>query len=1028
MYKILELSDTKIEEVQIQFRKTKKYLLQNIEGFEDDVKKNEFINIFMFQMLIFWNLQKIGFLNNDKNFFLTNFLEIKQKKSSFNSYFEFLIYLLEKTYAHKDRINYNDEFLGNFIIYKPALILKIDSETRKTSLPNISIYTENENQPMNIPLFNLFKNNLNEFNGFIFGGLYENLIIQMKKKISGSYYTPETIASYLCKTTIEHWFLDQVNKEFTNSFKTLDSVIRSSDTKVIKYLNEKLSLVKIMDPAVGTGHFLESAIKVLIEINRKIWRANNDFSCQKSGIIYILLNNVYGVDIDPQVLKIAQTRLFLFIVNQFNLDRAQSIKYSGVSDNLREGNSLLGYTHLPETKQLKLEIFLPNVNHLSVEKSVGIYSEFKENIRDFPNKLALIQKIEEIDSIISKRLFNFQSLKKAILIKNEIFQILKDSLSKNYSMPIQELVNSITNSIKEKLDQQFSQEFGIPLDLLTGVKTLHWVLEFPDIFLKDKRFDIILANPPYLGESGNKEIFRVYAKALQEYYEGKMDLWYLFLHRSLDLMQTNSYSTFITSSYWITASGAMKLRDRIRSDVFLIQYINFNENVVFNNAQGVHTNTLTFKKSMKKNESVECIIFKSTYPVGTDLIEKLPSQKNFVLDQMKLTFQDWDPYFHFLPKKIRLILELMTKNSIKLDNSGFFVKEGIVTGLNKITKKQIKKNNLNNDLNGVGVFILDEENQSDLQVIHSFNKEESNHLKPFYKNSNIRKYRTDIETKKRILYLNRHEISLENLPNIKKHLENFQKPLERSLDNPPYLNRPRTQEIFTSPKIVTPHRSLQNNFAYNSVEWFAAQDVYFILSVEKNYQKLKALHLILNSKLAYFWFFWMGKRKGKQLELFGEPLSFFPIPNELERYQGLSILSEYLSFLHAINELSPEFQRIKNFFQEQISDSLVFEMYFKEDLLNEGFYDTKTLLITKVTDKLIPIDYDQWIKLSDKNNVGIGLTQEEIDHQMILREECLKKIEECYRSIISNSGISELLIQLKELQTIKNIENWENMI
>ena len=89
------------------------------------------------------------------------------------------------------------------------------------------------------------------------------------------------------------------------------------------------------------------------------------------------------------------------------------------------------------------------------------------------------------------------------------------------------------------------------------------------------------------------------------------------------------------------------------------------------------------------------------------------------------------------------------------------------------------------------------------------------------------------------------------------------------------LQWPRSEEIFTGPKIVVPYRSEENAFAYNDTEWFCRSDCYVITQKDRGVA-LGYLVALLNSKLYFQWLFHRGKRKGRMLELFQTPLRKSP--------------------------------------------------------------------------------------------------------------------------------------------------------
>jgi adenine-specific DNA-methyltransferase len=88
-----------------------------------------------------------------------------------------------------------------------------------------------------------------------------------------------------------------------------------------------------------------------------------------------------------------------------------------------------------------------------------------------------------------------------------------------------------------------------------------WQLYFAEVFTEKEGFDVVIANPPYIGEKGHKERFHEVKQAnLGKYYLGKMDLFYFFFHLAFDLGNSRAQVAFITTNYYTTASGAVKLR------------------------------------------------------------------------------------------------------------------------------------------------------------------------------------------------------------------------------------------------------------------------------------------------------------------------------------------------------------------------------------------------------------------------------------------------------------------------------------
>lgn len=446
-----------IEEFYILFKKSREYLLKNISGITEEEKREEFIDNFMMQMLTLWYLQERGFFNNDTNYFITKFKELKQKKlfgEQFKSYYEFLTYFFEKISNNIGKQYREDNTLGKVVVVGPAVFIN-GEHSRAISIPDKCFYKEGitdtliNTPPKNVgdevPLLNLFESrdwtegNIDEF---VLGAIYEKLITYMERKQLGAYYTPEEITSYICKNTIEPFLVDKINEEFNKNFETIDQVIESNNRETIFYLFEQLKEIKVLDPAVGSGHFLESAINVLLSIYERIWGKAKELDIKKGFTILtsnekgeieeielldisdedkfrllvkffiILSKNIYGVDINPSALKVARARLFLTLAKHFKVDKEKDlfVRFPNVHFNLRTGNSLIGYIK-PEKKekkgQLSLDLFAQEGQVNYVSERIKVVAELKPYLEKVAKNLKIdgniVKEIEDLNEILLKK-------------------------------------------------------------------------------------------------------------------------------------------------------------------------------------------------------------------------------------------------------------------------------------------------------------------------------------------------------------------------------------------------------------------------------------------------------------------------------------------------------------------------------------------------------------------------------------------------------------------------------------------------
>lgn len=188
----------------------------------------------------------------------------------------------------------------------------------------------------------------------ILGHIFENSIGDLeelkedskgRRKKDGIFYTPEYITDYICRNTI----IPYLSK--SGSVNTVDELIGEYWGSAIEELDQKVKNIKIVDPACGSGAFLNKAADVLIEIHQAL-HAVLYKDLKETLIPYfdhvgkrreILLNNIHGVDLNEESVDITKLSLFLKVCKK---DK----KLPDLNKNIKCGNSLIDdplYTDKP---------------------------------------------------------------------------------------------------------------------------------------------------------------------------------------------------------------------------------------------------------------------------------------------------------------------------------------------------------------------------------------------------------------------------------------------------------------------------------------------------------------------------------------------------------------------------------------------------------------------------------------------------------------------------------------------------------
>lgn len=445
------------------------------------------------------------------------------------------------------------------------------------------------------------------------------------------------------------------------------------------------------------------------------------------------------------------------------------------------------------------------------------------------------------------------------------------------------------------------------------------------------RFDMVIGNPPYIGERGNKAIFEAIKKTPfgQKYYEAKMDYFYFFLYRGWELLRPGGALGFITTNYFVTADGAQQLRNFIKNELNLYLMVNFNELKLFKGAQGQHNlilighkrgnvaglpkplTLITFKRIGNIDEKIISHVLINHSPLPEVEVNNI-RQESIFDDRGQIMIQAGTD-------SSKILYKILKYNPRRLEVL-FRVNQGIVSGADRLSVKNAEELRMRGQ-EGRGIFVLSEEEAEYLGIT------DSSLLKPFYKNSDIKQYHTLNKKSQFILYIDdQQELNDSSHAVIYQHLKQFKGLLEKRREvrlgrRKWYaLQWPRNQVLFEQDKIVVPQRAYENSFAYVSKPWYASADVYYLTqkTTEISYYAMTAL---LNSALIYYWLFFCGKRKGESLELYSTPLKAIPIPSVFKP-----------GFLGALEELAKDIEHqvaAGSHYEEQRNkiDSLVYDMY-----------------------------------------------------------------------------------------------------
>ena len=480
--------------------------------------------------------------------------------------------------------------------------------------------------------------------------------------------------------------------------------------------------------------------------------------------------------------------------------------------------------------------------------------------------------------------------------------------------------------------------------------TANWNELFPEI-MANGGFDCVVGNPPYVGEKGNREVFRPIKEIWKDRYEKNSDLLYFFFMKSIDILKENGNFGFITTNYFLTADGAVKLRKELKERTAIYNIINFNEMKLFESALGQHNIITIFKKTTNILDTDIINVISPDNITQEQLFKKSNEVEVFTVKSNEL----YDGNTNYIRvseqgNSLENVFSKMITNSKIIDET-CFVNTGFNTGADRVTNSNLKQayEVIPDDIKiKDGIFVLTEEAYKKI-------KPEDELVYKCYKSSDIEKYSSATWQKLYVIWTNK-DTDIDNYPNIKNHLEKYRKFLELKREyhtgQLPWFSQhwAREYDVFGNQnKIVLPYRSKSNIFSYSNDEYFGSKDILYLRPKNKNFN-IKYILALLNSKLYYTWLYYKGKRKGETLELYVTPISQIPIKDIpkteqkpfitlvdkiIDAKEKIAKYKKHIESLNAIDkiEIKEEIEKLETLVSSSVDeiDRLVYELYGLSD-------------------------------------------------------------------------------------------------
>jgi adenine-specific DNA-methyltransferase len=602
----------------------------------------------------------------------------------------------------------------------------------------------------------------------------------------GSFFTPGFITMYMCRETIRRAVVQKFNETKNWNCTNTDELYDKIEDR--KEANQIVNSIKICDPAVGSGHFLVSALNEMIAIkndlrilldrdgkrlkeyqvevvndelivtdeegelfeynptNKESQRIQETLFHEKQTIIE---NCLFGVDINPNSVKICRLRLWIELLEKRLLYpgsctvqvhvcvSAEFETLPNIDINIKCGNSLV--SRFAMDADLKQALRKSKYTIDSYRMAVDTYrnAENKDQKRDMERLIADIK-----SDFRSEITLNDAKARKLRKLSGELFQMTNQQQlfemgkkeKADWNKKLQQLTEE-TKKIESEIEEIKSNKIF--------ENAFEWRFEFPEVLNNDGDFvgfDVVIGNPPYIRQE-ELAALKPHLQSQFSTFAGTADLYVYFVELGMQLLRKDGNFIFILPNKWMRAGYGKNLRDFVQKNR-IQQIVDFGDLPVFEEAT-TYPSLLQLQKATPAEQFLAANMQTLNFPSG---MSAYIEENKMTVSNADLQPEGWT----LTNSKVQKLLAKIRSKGIPL---GEYVKGkiyyGIKTGLNE-------------------AFVID---QATRDRLVEEDPKSAEIIKPFLAGRDIKRYQQPVSDK--YLIFTRRGIKIEDYPAILKHLKQF---------------------------------------------------------------------------------------------------------------------------------------------------------------------------------------------------------------------------------------------------------------
>jgi hypothetical protein len=492
----------------------------------------------------------------------------------------------------------------------------------------------------------------------------------------GSFFTPGFITMYMCRETIRKSVIQKFNESKEWNCSTLEEIYNKIEDRA--EANTIVNSIKICDPAVGSGHFLVSALNEMIAVksdlkilqdrtgkrlkeyhvevvndelivtdeegelfdynptNKESQRIQETLFHEKQTIIE---NCLFGVDINPNSVKICRLRLWIELLKNAYYKNATELEtLPNIDINIKCGNSLVSRFAIDADLKQALKKSKWTIDSYRIAVDTYRNAESKEQKREMEKLIADIK--SDFRSEIS---LNDPKVKRLRNLSGELLQMTQQTqlfeMGKKEKVAWNKKVTQLTDEIK-KLETAIEE---IKANKIFE-NAFEWRFEFPEV-LNDNGdfvgFDVVIGNPPYINFANLPETEREYYNKFP-LYKNKTDLYAFFVGLGAKIKNQQGFICLIIPHTWLSTTSFLPLRKLLLNEINLMAIVELDFGVF----KDAHVKTVIIQTDNKTKNKI-CLLDENFV-----LKVEIPKETISKDEELKINLT-WSPVKHNIYTKIK---------------------------------------------------------------------------------------------------------------------------------------------------------------------------------------------------------------------------------------------------------------------------------------------------------------------------------------------------------------------------------------